>query len=492
MNVIAIPSLLLALVAGAGASAERAARPSWSAPAYFSGARSTKAGAPSLQAASVPMPFIAITPCRLADTRGNGFSGAFGPPALASGAPRSFPIAGQCGIPANAAAVSANVTVTQTAGPGFLTLYPQGDPLPPVSTLNYDAAGRTLANAAVVPLGAGGGLTVVAGVSGTEVILDVNGYYAPVGAASLRRTVVVSPVGTSAENGAALVAALEGIADNSATNPWLVKLEPGIYEVGAQTLTLKPYVDIEGSGRSLTTIGGNDGVIVVGASHCEIRSLKIHSGTTAVSHPAIVASTTNDFRVKDVFVLFYAVFSLPYLSVVETDGNSLVTFDGVTIDATVPFVTAFNIVRAGPSGIQLFNSELLANGGSISTALSCDACTATIRSSRLTASGFTEARGIFATTTAPPGVAKVTVLDSTVETLGSATRRGVLATAGSAVDLNRSTIIGDTATVDASGASTVRVRGSALEGGPVSTSGASVACVGVSDENLAFFATTCP
>jgi trimeric autotransporter adhesin len=46
--------------------------------------------------------------------------------------------------------------------------------------LNY-VAGQTIANAAVVPLGTGGGVTVIAGVSGTDLILDTNGYYGPAG-----------------------------------------------------------------------------------------------------------------------------------------------------------------------------------------------------------------------------------------------------------------------------------------------------------------------
>src|SRR5450631_2990809 len=40
---------------------------------------------------SHPVPFIALTPCRLADTRGNGFGGAFGPPSLVPAMARSFP-----------------------------------------------------------------------------------------------------------------------------------------------------------------------------------------------------------------------------------------------------------------------------------------------------------------------------------------------------------------------------------------------------------------
>ena len=78
---------------------------------------------------SAPLPFVAIAPCRLADTRaGFGFSGAWGPPGLAGGVSRDIPIIGQCTIPPSAQAVSANFTATNTLGPGFLAVWPQGRP----------------------------------------------------------------------------------------------------------------------------------------------------------------------------------------------------------------------------------------------------------------------------------------------------------------------------------------------------------------------------
>src|SRR6185295_5408631 len=63
-----------------------------------------------------PLPLIGITPCRIADTRGNGFTGAYGPPALTQGSPRNFTLTGQCGISGSAQAVSLNITVTNTQG----------------------------------------------------------------------------------------------------------------------------------------------------------------------------------------------------------------------------------------------------------------------------------------------------------------------------------------------------------------------------------------
>src|SRR5437867_10782856 len=132
--------------------------------------------------AAVPTPpiaFVAIPPCRLADTRaGSGFSGAFGPPSMVGLATaRVFPVAGHCGIPATAQAVSANFAVTNTSGAGFLAVWPDGSPIPNplVASMNY-SGGQTLANAVIAPLGATGGLNVFVQVN-LDLIIDVNGYF---------------------------------------------------------------------------------------------------------------------------------------------------------------------------------------------------------------------------------------------------------------------------------------------------------------------------
>jgi hypothetical protein len=130
--------------------------------------------------AAVPTPpiaFVGIAPCRLADTRGNGFSGAFGPPQMATQNPRVFPVAGHCGIPLSAQAVSANMAVTNTSAAGFLSVWPEGAPTPSplVASMNY-SAGQTIANAVIAPLGTNGGLTVQARFA-LDLIIDVNGYF---------------------------------------------------------------------------------------------------------------------------------------------------------------------------------------------------------------------------------------------------------------------------------------------------------------------------
>jgi hypothetical protein len=135
-----------------------------------------------LEAASGALAFVAVTPCRVADTRNAGLPAGYGPPFMVGGVPRDFTVWGRCGIPATAQAVSFNFTVVNPVGPGFLLVFPQGGVQPVVSTLNY-AAAQTVANAAAVPLGATGAITAIPGVSGFDLIIDVNGYYAPAGSA---------------------------------------------------------------------------------------------------------------------------------------------------------------------------------------------------------------------------------------------------------------------------------------------------------------------
>lgn len=87
------------------------------------------------QTPTPPLPFVAISPCRAADTRFGG--GPLGAPDLMAGTTRSFPIlASPCGIPSNALAYSLNITVLPANGLQYLTIWPTGQPQPLASTLN--------------------------------------------------------------------------------------------------------------------------------------------------------------------------------------------------------------------------------------------------------------------------------------------------------------------------------------------------------------------
>ncbi len=122
--------------------------------------------------------FVPVPPCRVADTRMP--ASPFGGPSMTAGSTRTFAIPqSACNIPATAQAYSVNVTVVPNSRLSYLTLWAAGQPQPAVSTLN-SWGGIVVANAALVPAGSGGGVSVYAS-DETDVILDVNGYFETAG-----------------------------------------------------------------------------------------------------------------------------------------------------------------------------------------------------------------------------------------------------------------------------------------------------------------------
>src|SRR5262249_8270051 len=168
-------SLVLCLAAASAFAGQIAA---WPAPTTWPPPRNGPSSGIRTLGETNPLPFIAITPpCRGADTRGGGFTGQYGPPSLAGGAIRSFTIVGTCGIPASAAAVSFNFTVTNNPTFGDIRVYPTGGAAV-VSTLNWGPGTGNVANAAVVAIGTGGAITVqVDGPGPLDLVYDINGYY---------------------------------------------------------------------------------------------------------------------------------------------------------------------------------------------------------------------------------------------------------------------------------------------------------------------------
>jgi hypothetical protein len=127
-----------------------------------------------------PGTYHAITPTRVLDTR-NGTGGLSGP--FTNHAARTFQVTGgSSGVPANATAVTGNLTVTGQTSSGYLYIGPVANNNPTSSTLNFPV-GDDRANAAIVQLGAGGTLSItfVAPSNGptAQAIFDVTGYFTP-------------------------------------------------------------------------------------------------------------------------------------------------------------------------------------------------------------------------------------------------------------------------------------------------------------------------
>jgi hypothetical protein len=132
----------------------------------------------------LPAVFVAMTPCRIVETRVASYAPNYGPPAYQAGETRQYalPASPKClGIPANAVAFSINVAVVPNplgTPIRWLTIWDTGSPQPQATTLN-DYSGIITSNSAVVPAGAGGSISVFVKDGPTDVLIDINGYYLP-------------------------------------------------------------------------------------------------------------------------------------------------------------------------------------------------------------------------------------------------------------------------------------------------------------------------
>ncbi len=116
-----------------------------------------------------------IVPNRVLDTR----TGLGAPAAqLCATQTISVKLTGTPGVPSTGvSAVVLNVTVTNTVvAPSFLTVYPNGDPLPVASNLNF-VPGQVVANRVIVKVGTGGMVNFYDLAGHTDVVADVGGWF---------------------------------------------------------------------------------------------------------------------------------------------------------------------------------------------------------------------------------------------------------------------------------------------------------------------------
>jgi hypothetical protein len=247
--------------------------------------------APATAQSQHDMTFHTVPPCTVVDTRVAG--GAF-----AANETRTYNVVGTgslasqggsstgCNVPGfsnsipQVQAVELAITIITPAGPGYLAANAADASLSLASVVTFQAS-DVLTNTtpvAVTQTSGSGDFKVQVAYASSHVVVRVVGYYSkPI------QTVLVHPVpGNHTASGAALISALGAINNASATKRYLLQLEPGIYDLGASKLLMKPYVDIKGAGQEATVIQGggfssSDYGVVWGAAPAEVSDLQIKS-----------------------------------------------------------------------------------------------------------------------------------------------------------------------------------------------------------------------
>jgi hypothetical protein len=305
-------------------------------------------------------------------------------------------------------------------------------------------------------------------------------------------TVLVGPVGTATQNGTALLNAMAGITTASSTNPYLLKIEPGIYDIGTSSLQMKQYVDVEGSGENTTVITGhidsNTSGVLQGASHAEIRFLTVQNtggGTYAIA----IYNTSASPKITNVTASASGggvVHTGVHNEGVYNESSSSPTMTNVTISASGA-TTNYGVLNYSSSP-TMTNGTISASGGggSANYGVFNNISNSTMTNGTVTASGGTSSinNGVWNHSSSP------TMTNVTISASGTTTY-GVASDGSGTIMINNSVIIGLTMTIYNDINTTTRVGNSKLAGGPVSTSGTTT-CAGVYDENYTFYASTCP
>ncbi len=337
------------------------------------------------------------------------------------------------------------------------------------------------------------------------------------------QTILVPATSSAANNGTALLSSLASITDANASKPYLIKLEPGKYDVQQTQLVMKPFVDIVGSGRESTRLLGAPitapfpyPAVVSGASNSELRDLSVINvgrgpGTFAVgiflggvdTRLTNVKSKASGGDVNE--------------GIIIRGANS--TVDKV-IGVGVGGLIASGIVVEEASSATLLRSDFRASGATdINRAIwvrgQYAGVTTRITTCTAQAIGGERAYGLLESDGNSPGT-RISVLHSTIAAMGASVENhgiyldpgpafSMLASRASATGtssyglrvlnlyetrVHGSTIAGDTGPVLVLvGLGSTKIASSGLYGGSVV---GNAICAGVHDDAFTFYSSTCP
>ena len=255
-----------------------------------------------------------------------------------------------------------NFTVFDTGfGPAFIIAWPFNQARPNAATLNWTSVGAQVGNGAIVPLCTGAGCTSdfsVFATSSTDMVVDVVGYFTP---PSGGYVLSVAPSGAQYTSIQAAINAAAAVA--TGTQRYLVKVAPGTYN---EQITLKDFVDVEGSGRRATQIRWSAGwpTLTTGAN-AELRQAGVWN-TSGGAFPTLGAiavfqtaeSPSGNTRLLDLNIA--AVGSGDNAGVIVSGGSLGIAGSDVTAGVSSPLGSggALGVSADNASTVRLRNSRI--------------------------------------------------------------------------------------------------------------------------------------
>ena len=149
--------------------------------------------------------------------------------------------------------------------------------------------------------------------------------------------------------------ALNAITDNDATHLYHIKVMPGVYE---ESITMKPYVDISGSGENSTIISGTGGTVVTAAANSLLEKVKI-TRAAAGAVAGVSGSNADNFILRDVNINVTSTDNAAYgVSVDSGSANVVIEDVQMTVVGQGTTAAAYGIDAENTSVVYVFNSQI--------------------------------------------------------------------------------------------------------------------------------------
>lgn len=349
---------------------------------------------------------LGVSPCRLIDTR-PGFSSALAGDDIGAFSDfeiRTYTVAGFCGVPTGATALSINLAVVPGSSDGFASVGPTGSipafpPGPSFASINFVGSGPAISNSLIVPVDDMGRIDVYAARS-ADVIIDTNGYFQPKDAGT--NVFFVPGAGTDLENGAVLAATVAEVNALPAGTRASIELGPGVFDLDTTGISLSRRTAMVGAGQEATTITCDAPTAVdisAAADGTSLRGLTVINTSASISSN-VVRTAADDFASRDVtlsstggrgLLLFPApTGALVERTTIEAASNVIQlssTGGDVVVRDSILHGAKNVMVVIGPGMATIENSTLESDGGSFATIAGNADGIIVVRHSRLLAAG---------------------------------------------------------------------------------------------------------
>jgi len=339
-------------------------------------------------------------------------------------------------------------------------------------------------------------------------------------------------------SGDLLLERVAAILDASWGKRYLVKVSPGVFSLGTQTLAMKEWVDIEGSGREATVIQGMGttppkGVglpdmasnrsdypsVIIGASHAELRDVGITSYGTAGTeyNVAVVTEATTKARFSNIRIASWGGASCWGFRL--SGGSGQINDVDISLDCTGYTSGISALSSLDPTVFDIQHATIRSTGSSLPVGVWLDDGSIPSRFEHVNISAVGPAgqgTGVWLDNYFGTATDTLVIFDSRILTGSAGTGIKTLvplslkmaesrvegglygihfsSLASGDVFIDQSMVAGSTNTVyaDSGLLSTMNAGASGLFGGPVSATGATLRCASVYDESYVNYARTCP